>query len=769
MRELAEGSMTARTLKVLIVDERPQTSTAHEEMLRRVVQELERIDVRTEFAPSPDDAVLRIASDASLCAVIADAGGDSDQHEAHVDPDHLTSFLAGVRARNSDLPVFVMTGSRGADSLDTAVLREVDQLIYLLDDTPSWIAGRIRNAAERYRQDVLPPMFGALVAFSRKHEYSWHTPGHEGGAAFLRSPAGRAFWEFFGEQTFRSDLSVSVHELGSLLHHTGPIGEAERRAATIFGADMTYFVTNGTSTSNRVLHQASVVAGDVMVLDRNAHKSIEQAATLTHGVPVYLTTTRNHLGIIGPVPPSELTREAVAAKLAESPLVADASVRPAIAMITNSTYDGLLYHVPTVEQTLGEHIDRLHFDEAWYGYAAFHPIYAERFAMHTGERAADAPTTFATQSTHKLLAALSQASYLHVRNGRNPVDHDLFNEAYMMHASTSPLYAIIASNDVSAAMMSGRGGPLLTGISIQEAVSFRRTLARVAAETPEDDWALVPWQPETVTLSDGSKARFEDADEEWLCGSAEPWLLRAGEDWHGFDLPDRYAMLDPIKVTVVTPGVRPDGTMADFGVPAPILAAYLEQQASIVVEKTQSYSILLLFSIGVTRGKWGSLVTTLMSFKRDLDANRPLEQVLPATYAQDPRRYAGMGLSDLAREQHATIVQTGMLSVQSEAFGTHPDPVMTPAQAYAHVVRGTVDAVPLDQLAGRTLAIGLVPYPPGIPLVMPGESAGHDDSPFLAYLRALEEFDRRFPGFEHETHGIEIVDGRYVARCVRES
>ncbi len=767
MSEPSEGSMTSRAIKVLIVDERPRTTTAHEEMLRRVVQELERIDVRTEFAPSPDDAVLRVASDASLCAVIADAGGDSDDHEAHVDPNRLATFLAGVRARNSDLPVFVMTGTRGADSLDTAVLREVDQLIYLLDDTPSWIAGRIRNAAERYRQDVLPPMFGALVEYSRKHEYSWHTPGHEGGAAFLRSPAGRAFWEFFGEQTFRSDLSVSVHELGSLLDHSGPIGEAERRAATIFGADMTYFVTNGTSTSNRVLHQASVVAGDVMVLDRNAHKSIEQAATLTHGRPVYLTTTRNHLGIIGPVPPSELTREAVAAKLAASPLVEDASADPVIAMITNSTYDGLLYHVPTVERTLGAHIDRLHFDEAWYGYAAFHPIYAERFAMHRGERPDDAPTTFATQSTHKLLAALSQASYLHVRNGRNPVEHDLFNEAYMMHSSTSPLYAIIASNDVSAAMMAGRGGPLLTGISIQEAVAFRRTLARVAAETPDDDWALRPWQPETVVQADGSKVRFEDADEEWLCASPDPWLLRQDERWHGFDLPDAYAMLDPIKVTVVTPGVNEDGTLADFGVPAPILSEYLEQQASIVVEKTQSYSILLLFSIGVTRGKWGSLVTTLMSFKRDLDANRPLEQVLPATFARDPRRYAGMGLRDLADEQHATIGRTRMLALQSEAFGAHPEPVMTPAQAYAHVVRGTVDAVPLDALAGRTLAIGLVPYPPGIPLVMPGESAGPDHGPFLAYLRALEEFDRRFPGFEHETHGIEVVDGTYVARCVR--
>ncbi len=761
--------MDSLPLSVLLVegDIDPESSSGN--ALTRVEKSLEDLQVRVKFTSSPADAGQWVGADTSLGAVIASAA-DPEGSTTKASIKQAAELIDEIRDKNLKLPVFLMSGRRGPEDLPTSVLREVTQFVYLLDDTPDWIAGRIRDAALRYRKEILPPMFEALTRFAQTHEYSWHTPGHEGGAAFLKSPVGRVFWTFFGEQTFRSDLSISVGELGSLLDHSGPIGEAERRAAEIFGADMTFFVTNGTSTSNRVLHQASVTAGDVMLLDRNAHKSMEQASTITHGVPVYMIPTRNHLGIIGPVPPSEMNKRAVNRKLKDSPLVEEGEGgEPVIAMVTNSTYDGLLYHVPTVETTLGTHVDRLHFDEAWYGYAAFNPIYEERHAMHQAKRKQDAPTTFATQSTHKLLAALSQASYVHIRNGRNPVDHDQFNEAFMMHASTSPLYAIIASNDVAAGMMAGRGGHLLTRDSITEAVAFRRTLSRVASEAGSGDWAIRPWQPESVTGPRGGRKRFEDAPEDHLINSPDPWLLREKDSWHGFEgLPDEYAMLDPIKVTTVTPGVAQNGSLEDFGVPAALLTAYLDQQESIVVEKTQDYSILFLFSIGVTRGKWGSLLATMMAFKRDVDANVPLERALPGTVAGAPRRYAGMGLRDLAEEMHGTIRDNRQLDLLQDAFGSQPVPEMIPAEAYAHVVRGTIDPVQIDDLEGRTVAVGLVPYPPGIPLMMPGENSGPTDGPFVAYLRALQDFDRKFPGFEHDIHGIDHIDGAYVTRCVRD-
>ena len=165
---------------------------------------------------------------------------------------------------------------------------------------------------------------------------------------------------------------------------------------------------------------------------------------MTGAVPHYLMPTRNRYGLIGPIPPANLAAKKLTA-----------GGRPVHAVITNSTYDGLTYNVGRVLELIGDALDRIHFDEAWYGYARFHPLYRGRFAMRgeAKDHPANAPTVFATHSTHKLLAALSQASFIHVRDGRNAIDHTRFNESFMMHGSTSPFYPIIASNDVSASMM----------------------------------------------------------------------------------------------------------------------------------------------------------------------------------------------------------------------------------------------------------------------------------------------------------------------------
>ena len=471
-------------------------------------------------------------------------------------------------------------------------------------------------------------MFGALVKFAREAEYSWHTPGHTGGTAFLRSPAGRMFYDYFGENLLRSDLSISVGELGSLLDHSGPIGEGERYAAHVFGADRTYYVTNGTSTSNRVVMMANVARGQIVLADRNCHKSIEHGLSMTGAAPVYLMPYRNHLGLIGPIPPAALTREAVARRIADSPLAKGIAEKPALAIVTNSTYDGLCYNATRVEELLDASVDRILFDEAWFAYARFNPLYANRHAMRgdLAQAVRTGPTIFATQSTHKLLAALSQASMIHLREGRVKVEHERFNESFMMHASTSPQYAIIASADVSAAMMDGAGGPLLTGEAIAEAISFRQTMARLHAA--KGDWFFSAWQPDTVQ-DGGAALGFADAPAALLAGEQKCWLLEPGAAWHGFPgLEPGYAMLDPIKVTVVTPGLDDSGTLASQGIPAPLLSAYLGEHG-IVVEKTANFSVLFLFSIGVTKGKWGSLVNALLDFKRDYDANTRLARAMP--------------------------------------------------------------------------------------------------------------------------------------------
>ena len=531
-------------------------------------------------------------------------------------------------------------------------------------------------------------------------------------------------------------------------------------------------MTNGSSTSNRVILMASVTRNQIALCDRNCHKSVEHAMTLSGAIPTYLIPSRNYLGIIGPIHPSRLEPAAIAGSIAANALVKHGvDPVPVHAVVTNSTYDGLCYDADRVEALLGQSVDRLHFDEAWFGYARFNPIYAGRFAMRgePGATRGDRPTLFATQSTHKLLAALSQASYIHLRDGRRPIDHARFNEAFMMHASTSPQYAIIASNDVAAAMMDGPSGPALTGESIIEAIAFRQTLARLADEFGgRGDWFFTAWQPDAVADgASGGRTPFHLADPAMLARDPTVWILHPGEDWHGFpDLEDGYCMLDPIKVSVVTPGMGRDGTLAATGVPAALLSAYLGAQG-IVVEKTTDFTALFLFSMGITRGKWGTLVNALLGFHRDMRANRALSDTIAPLAAGYPDRYGKTGLADLASAMFAAIKKHRTTELLSAGFGVLPVPVLSPVEAYEALVNNRIESLNLDQMAGRIVATGIVPYPPGIPLLMPGENAGPADGPLLGYLKALEAFDAEIPGFAHDIHGVEVVDGRYRVLCVK--
>ena len=755
------------SMKVLVVDDELLERSARGRAVRELCRELRDRDIVVVEATSAEDGRAVLLSDPSLSGVLLQ-WTMGDEPSVH---DKSKALIGLLRSRDARLPVFLMAERQDAATLTMDVMREVDELIWMLEDTVFFITGRVVAALGRYREAIVPPLTKALIAFAQVYEYSWHTPGHTGGTAFLKSPVGRIFYDYFGENLLRSDLSISVGELGSLLDHTGPIGQSEKYAARVFGAQRSYTVTNGTSTSNRVIMMSSVTRGDYALCDRNAHKSIEQALTMTGVIPTYLLPTRNHLGIIGPIHPESLAAKAVEASIAANPLAKDKAGKAVHAIVTNSTYDGLAYLVPRVVDLLDESVDRIHFDEAWYGYARFNPIYKDRFGMYGDPKdyPKDKPTIFATTSTHKLLAALSQASLINVRDGRRPVEHERFNEAFMMHASTSPQYAIIVSNEVSAAMMDGPGGLALTTESISEAVAFRKALClahRVAAE--KGDWMFRTWNADEVTDPiAGRKIAFADAPDELLIADPECWVLHPGEAWHGFKgLEDGYCMLDPIKVSIVTPGVADDGSFESLGIPAALVAAYLDQRG-IVVEKTTDFTILVLFSLGVTKGKYGTLINAGLRFKEDYDANAPLEEVLVAATGAAPARYADMGLRDLAEEMFAQMKESDQLRLQGEAFSKLPVPAFSPADAYARLVHGEVEQVAVDDLAGRIAATGIVPYPPGIPMLMPGEYAGGQDSPYIAYLRSLQAWDRRFPGFAHDTHGVEIKNGSYYVYCLK--
>ncbi|MBN2735215.1 MAG: arginine decarboxylase [Methanomicrobiaceae archaeon] len=760
-------------LQVGIIDGNVHTDTPEGRAIKRISADLAGYGIEVTTLASAEEARSALSNLPAVdCILINWNLGKAGENESAA-----SLIIEEIRKRNEDVPIFLM-GEPTRDSptsLTIDMIKEINEFVWVMEDTSEFLAGRITAAARRYREKLLPPFFGELVKFSRDFEYSWHTPGHAGGTAFRKSPAGRSFFNFFGEQLFRSDLSISVGELGSLLDHSGPVGDAERYAAKVFGAEKTYFVTNGTSTSNKIVFFGRVCSDDIVLVDRNCHKSAEHSLTMTHAVPVYLVPTRNKYGIIGPIRPEEMSPQAIKEKIEDSQLLnAEQSRIPVHSIITNSTYDGLCYNAKWVEEELGKSVDSIHFDEAWYGYARFNPIYRNRFAMRDDAKNPNGPTVFATQSTHKLLAALSQASMVHVRNGRVPIEHSRFNEAFMMHTSTSPLYTIIASCDVAAKMMDGASGRLLTGEPIEDAIRFRRTMARIKREighgNTDADWWFGMWQPEFVTDSNsGEKIAFADAPVDLLSENPSCWVLHPEDKWHGFTgLPDDYCMLDPIKVTVLMPGMEEDGTPSEWGIPAAIVVKFLDTRG-IVNEKSGDYNILFLFSMGITKGKWGTLVTELFEFKRHCDENSPLEEIFPDLTKAYPGRYGGMTLPDLVNEMHGYMKDTGQGALLQEAYEKLPEQVLTYAEAYKRLVRGDVENVSVSDMEDRIVATGVFPYPPGIPVLAPGEAAGRKEGPIIQYLLALQEFDKKFPGFSHDIHGVESVNGEYKIYCTKEA
>jgi len=756
--------------RVLMVDdELAQGATAGGRAVRGLANELRARGIEVIEALSCEDGLATVVSDSAIHCVLVNWTLGRNDRQSHTE---ATELLRALRGRNAKVPVFLMADRKVAGTVTIEVATLADEFVWILEDTAGFVAGRVSAAIERYIQQLLPPFAAALARYDREREYSWAAPGHQGGVAFLKSPVGRVFFDFYGENLFRTDMGIERAALGSLLGHTGPIGESERYAARVFGAHRSYSVLNGTSGSNRAIMSACVGDGELALCDRNCHKSIEQGLVISGGIPVFLRPTRNRFGIIGPIPPERMEPKAIAESIAANPLAKGASAkRPVYAVVTNCTYDGMCYHATGAETRLAKSVDRVHFDEAWYGYARFNPMYRDRYAMRgdPADHPKDGPTVFATHSTHKLLAALSQTSYIHVRDGRGAIDHGRFNEAYCGQASTSPLYALIASNDVAAGMMDGPGGLTLTQDVIDEAVACRLAVARIRQELlAKKEWFFAPWNAEEVRdPKTGKRIPFHEAPAGLLATEPSCWVLHPGESWHGFeDLPDDWCLLDPIKFGIVCPGMKDDGELDAKGIPADIVTAYLGRHG-IVPSRTTDHMVLFLFSVGITKGKWGTLLNTLLDFKADYDANAPLSDVLPGVMAAGPERYAGMGLKDLGDAMWAQMRKSKQGHWQAQAYATLPSPEMTPRCAFQRLMAGEVEKVPLDRMANRVVAVGVIPYPPGIPIVMPGENLGAADGPWITYLRTLQEFGHLFPGFAKEVEGTEERDGVYHVYCVK--
>ncbi len=701
-----------------------------------------------------EDALEIFESRADFGAILLDWDLPTESHAEKMLPHTL---LAKMRKRNRTIPILLLTDKLETEKIPVEALAMINGCLWKTADTVSFLAGRIAEHLDEYVAQVYPQFFGELVEYSHKYKYAWHTPGHLGGQGFLRAPAGVAMYKFFGENTFRADLSISVPELGSLLDHSGVTGDAENNSAKAFGADMTFYVLNGTSTVNQIIWHSQVLPGDLALVDRNCHKSLNYAMVITGATPMYMIPRRNKRGIIGPVRLEEFSKNSIQKKIHNSKLLDDNAKKCKVKMsaLTNSTYDGICYNVRRIKDILEDNVEFMHFDEAWYAYAKFNPIYDGFYGMASGAVKPKDPPIFCSQSTHKLLTAFSQASMLHIKQGgTTKINRDEFNEAYMMHGSTSPQYSMIASLDVATKMMQD-SGEVIIGDIIHEAVQLRKKTAQIANDyMNKNDWFFDLWQPRKV-LYNKKYVDFYAAPTEYLATNRAPWLLCKENNWHDFaDIEDEYVMLDPIKLTFTTPGIDPLGKMTERGIPASIVSNYLIKH-NIVCEKTDYYSFLMLNSLGTTRAKQGTLLAALLKFKQDYDSNVMLEEVFPEIVELCQAKYAKQTLKEHCLEMHKYIRTHALLDKMQLAFEVIPDQAMAPCDAFKKVVAKEVEYVFLDKMTDRIPAVMMVPYPPGIPIVMGGEILNAKAKPILDYLRARQSFENEFPGYEGDIHGVE--------------
>jgi len=651
--------------------------------------------------------------------------------------EHGIELCSDINDLNEYLPLYAFINTHSTMDVSAHEMRMAIWFFEYGLGAADEIGQRIRQYTDEYVEAITPPFTRALFNYVREGKYTFCTPGHMAGTAYQKSPVGCLFYDFFGANTLKSDVSISVTELGSLLDHTGPHLEAEEYVARTFGAEQSYMVTNGTSTSNKIVGMYAAPAGSTMLVDRNCHKSLTHLLMMSDIIPLWMKPTRNALGILGGIPKQEFSSESIARKVRDTP---DAQW-PVHAIITNSTYDGLLYNTDWIKQTLD--VPSIHFDSAWVPYTHFHPIYNGKSGM-SGERT-PGKVIFETQSTHKMLAAFSQASLIHIKGD---YDEETFNEAYMMHTTTSPSYPLVASIETAAAMLRGNPGKRLINRSVERALHFRKEIQRLRQEA--DGWFYDIWQPEAI----------EDA---------ECWPIAPGEDWHGFTRTDENHMfLDPVKVTILTPGMDELGNMAEEGIPAALVAKFLDERG-VVVEKTGPYNLLFLFSIGIDKTRAMGLLRGLMEFKRAYDLNLRVKNMLPDLYAEDPDFYRNMRIQTLAQGIHNLIKQHNLPQLMLKAFDVLPEMEMTPHQMYQQQVKGNIETVELDNLINRVSANMILPYPPGVPLVMPGERVTAESRAVLDFLLMLCSIGRHYPGFETDIHGAKRgEDGIYRVRVLKQ-
>ncbi|MCG5049010.1 ornithine decarboxylase [Pectobacterium brasiliense] len=622
---------------------------------------------------------------------------------------------------------------------------------WLILDDDGEHANVLERAAKAYQDALLPPFFDTLTKYVNMKNTTFACPGHQGGQFFRKHPAGRQFFEFYGENVFRSDICNADVKLGDLLIHEGAAKKAQKHAARVFNADKTYFVLNGTSSANKVVTNALLARGDLVLFDRNNHKSNHHGALIQAGAtPVYLETVRNPFGFIGGVDSHCFDETYLRKLIAEVAPERANEPRPfRLAVIQLGTYDGTIYNARQVVDSIGHLCDYILFDSAWVGYEQFIPMMEQCSPLLLDLNEND-PGIFVTQSVHKQQAGFSQTSQIHkkdthIKGQRRFCNHKQLNNAFMLHASTSPFYPLFAALDVNAKMHEGASGRRMWMDCVKLGIEARKQLLTRCS-------LIKPFVPVTV-----GGALWQDHDTETIAQDVRFFNFEPGEKWHAFEgyAEDQY-FIDPCKLLLTTPGIDAiSGDYTEFGIPATILANYLREHG-IIPEKCDMNSILFLLTPAEDAAKMQELVNALVHFETLIARDAPLSEVLPSLYQKYKERYRGYRLRRLCQEMHDFYAQHNVKDLQKAMFRKteFPSVVMLPQDANREFVRGNIELIPIDEAEGRIAAEGALPYPPGVLCVVPGETWG---GAVQRYFLALEAGINLLPGFSPELQGVYSV------------
>lgn len=660
-----------------------------------------------------------------------------------------TAILDNETVKSFGIPVFLVVFDNSVD-IDQ-FMGKVERVIDGSSTNFDLYKRQIEAAADKYEESMLPPFFRALADYVEEGNSQFDCPGHQGGQFYCKHPAGRAFYDFYGENVFRSDLCNADVALGDLLIHEGPACAAQQHAAQVYNADKTYFVLNGTSSSNKVVLNALLTPGDIILYDRNNHKSICHGALVMAGAtPVYLETARNPFGSIGGILEHCFDEKYIRDLIAEKDPEKAKAERPIrLAVIQLGTYDGTIYNARQVVDKIGHLCDYIFFDSAWVGYEQFIPMMKDCSPLLL-ELGPNDPGVLVTQSVHKQQAGFSQTSQIHkkdkhVKGQDRYVNHKRLNNAFMMHASTSPFYPLFAALDVNAKMHEGEAGKKLWIDCVETVIDARKSVLKHCKY-------LRPLVPPVVH---GKK--WEDGDTKAMAQDVEYFAFEPNAKWHSFKGYGKgQYFIDPCKFQLITPGINVEtGEYEDFGIPANILANYLRENG-IIPEKCDLNTILFLMTPAESKTKMDDLVAQLIRFEELIEADAPMQDVLPSIYYANIDKYKGYHIRKLCQEMHDFYKDRQVSTLQERLFlhDYFPEYVLNPQDANFEFQRGKGELVPLDEAEGRIALEGALPYPPGVLCVQPGERWSKTA---CDYFLALQEGINKLPGFAPEIQGVYIT------------